>query len=143
VILPSLRQPVPEVAIVCDTSGSMNDELLGQVLTEVDGLLRTVGVRGGNVQVIACDAAAHRAQRVRRASEVKLLGGGGTDMGAGIDAAMELRPRPSVVIVLTDGYTPWPMAGPKGATVIVGLLGHLGYAPSPPAWARIVRIEAA
>ena len=41
----------------------------------------------------------------------------------GIDAAMELRPRPSVVIVLTDGYTPWPAAAPRAATVVVGLLG--------------------
>jgi predicted metal-dependent peptidase len=141
VILPSLRQPVPEIAVVCDTSGSMDDGLLATVLAEVDGLLQTVGVRGQSVRVIACDAAANTAQRVRSASQVQLLGGGGTDMGAGIDAAMDLRPRPSVVIVLTDGYTPWPPTAPPFATVVVGLLG-VG-APEPPSWARVVHIEAA
>ena len=141
IVMPSLRQPVPEIAIVCDTSGSMHDELLTMVLAEVDGLLRTVGVRGQNVRVIACDAAAHTAQRVRSATQVQLLGGGGTDMGAGIDAAMTLRPRPSVVIVLTDGYTPWPSRGPRRATVVVGLLGPRP--PEAPSWARAVRIEAA
>ena len=141
IVLPSLRQPVPEIAIVCDTSGSMDDELLTTVLSEVDGLLRTVGVRGHNIRVIACDAAAHSAQRVRSAGQIQLFGGGGTDMGAGIDAAMALRPRPSVVIVLTDGYTPWPAAAPRSATVVVGLLGPVP--PQPPSWARVVRIEAA
>ena len=62
-------------------------------------------------------------------------------MGAGIDAAMALRPRPSVVIVLTDGYTPWPAAAPRSATVVVGLLGPRP--PEPPSWARVVHIEAA
>jgi predicted metal-dependent peptidase len=114
---------------------------LTTVLTEVDGLLRTVGVRGHNVRVIACDAAAQSAQRVRTAAQVELFGGGGTDMRVGIDAAMALRPRPGVVIVLTDGYTPWPAGAPRSATVVVGLLGQ---APPPaPSWARVVRIEAA
>jgi predicted metal-dependent peptidase len=118
----------------------MHDELLAIVLAEVDGLLRTVGVRGQSVRVIACDAAAHTAQRVRSASQVQLIGGGGTNMGAGIDAAIELRPRPSVIVVLTDGYTPWPPNGPAVATVIVGLLGG-ALAPEPPAWARVVHID--
>ena len=42
-------------------------------------------------------------------------------MGKGIQAAMELKPTPDVVVVLTDGFTPWPDKPPK-AKVIVGLL---------------------
>lgn len=140
-VLPTLRQPVPEVAVVCDTSGSMSDELLALVLAEVEGLLSTVGVRGQSVRVIACDAAAHTAQRVSSAAQVQLYGGGGTDMGAGIAAAAELRPKPSVIVVLTDGYTPWPLAPPSGTHVVVGLLGPAP--PAAPSWARSVHIEAA
>ena len=139
VVLPALRRPVPEVAVVCDTSGSMTDGLLGEVLAEVQGILRSVGVRDRGVRVLSCDAAVHVARRVTSARSVELVGGGGTNMGAGIDAALRSRPRPSVVVVLTDGYTPWPPEPPKACTVVVGLLGA---APPPaPAWARTVRIE--
>jgi hypothetical protein len=64
-------------------------------------------------------------------------------MGAGIQAAAELRPRPSVVIVLTDGFTPWPRRRPGGIRVVVGLLGEGKGPPGcpPPEWARTVLIE--
>jgi predicted metal-dependent peptidase len=74
---------------------------------------------------------------------VQLAGGGGTDMGSGIESAAALRPRPSVVIVLTDGYTPWPDQPPPGIRVIVGLLTE-GMRPpgwAPPEWAQTVVIE--
>jgi predicted metal-dependent peptidase len=138
VILPALRRPVPEVAVVCDTSGSMTEDLLAMALAEVEGLLRALGM-ARQLRVLACDVAAGPAQRVTSARHVTLVGGGGTDMGAGIEAAGALRPRPAVTVVLTDGYTPWPAAAPKGMRVIAGLLGS--QAPDAPVWARPVRID--
>jgi hypothetical protein len=138
VVLPALRRPVPEVAVVCDTSGSMTEDLLAMVLAEVEGLLRALGL-ARQVRVLACDTAVAPAQRVSSARQVELIGGGGTDMGAGIGAAAALRPRPAVTVVLTDGYTPWPAAGPKGMRVVVGLLGE--GAPDAPPWTRSVRVE--
>jgi predicted metal-dependent peptidase len=140
VVLPSLRRPVPEVAVVCDTSGSMTETQLTTVLTELEGLLSAVGVRRQSVRVLSCDVTAHAVQRVSSAREVRLYGGGGTDMGAGILAALATRPKPAVIVVLTDGYTPWPPTAPKGTRVIVGLLGD--HPPQAPAWARAVRIDA-
>ena len=140
VILPALRRPVPEVAVVCDTSGSMTEDLLAMVLAEVEGLLRSLGL-ARRLRVLACDTAAAPAQRVSSARQVTLVGGGGTDMGVGIAAAAALRPRPAVCVVLTDGYTPWPSADPKGMRVVVGLLGD--GAPDAPEWARSVRVHAA
>ena len=64
------------------------------------------------VTVLSCDAAVHTVARVRRARDVRLGGGGGTDMRVGLAAAAELRPRPDLVVVLTDGYTPWPERPP-------------------------------
>jgi predicted metal-dependent peptidase len=138
VVLPALRRPVPEVAVVCDTSGSMTDDLLAMVLAEVEGLLRALGL-ARQVRVLACDTAVAPAQRVTAARQVQLIGGGGTNMGAGIAAAVALRPRPAVTVVLTDGHTPWPAEAPKGTRVVVGLLG--AQPPEPPRWARAVRIE--
>ena len=122
VVLPALRRPVPEVAVVCDTSGSMTEDLLALVLAEVEGLLRALGL-ARQVRVLACDTAVAPAQRVNSARQVQLIGGGGTNMGAGIAAAAALRPRPAVTVVLTDGHTPWPADAPKGMRIVVGLIG--------------------
>ena len=140
VVLPALRRPVPEVAVVCDTSGSMTEDLLAAALAEVEGLLRSLGL-ARQVRVLACDTAVGPARRVTSARQVQLVGGGGTDMGAGIAAAAALRPRPAVTVVLTDGFTPWPDRAPRGTRVVVALLGDA--APDGPGWARAVRVPSA
>ena len=66
-------------------------------------------------------------------------GGGGDVFARGITAAAALKPRPGLVVVLTDGYTPWPAGAPRGVAVVVGLIGAA--APNAPAWARSVRID--
>jgi predicted metal-dependent peptidase len=139
VVLPALRRPVPEVAVVCDTSGSMTEELLAAALAEVEGLLRAVGL-ARQLRVLACDTAVGPARRVSSARQVELVGGGGTDMGEGIAAAALLRPRPAITVVLTDGFTPWPDEPPRGMRVVIGLLGD--DAPDAPDWARAVRVPA-
>lgn len=140
VVMSAMQRPVPEVAVVVDTSGSMSEQLLGRALAEVEGLLRSLGLGRRRLPVLACDVAAHSVRRVSSARQVELLGGGGTNMGEGIEAARRLRPAPSVVVVLTDGFTPWPAAAPKGLRVVIGLLRE-GGSPPPP-WARAVAIEA-
>ncbi|MGH1490956.1 MAG: vWA domain-containing protein [Acidimicrobiales bacterium] len=146
VILPALQRPTIEVAVVCDTSASVSDELLGAAMSEVDGLLRATGTR--SVRLLACDDAVRTVSRVTNGRNVDLLGGGGTDMAIGIDAAMEQRPQPQLIVVLTDGYTPWPDVAPRAA-VVVGLLteseGSAGHVPgmSPiaaPSWAKTIPI---
>ncbi|MEO6121903.1 MAG: VWA-like domain-containing protein, partial [Acidimicrobiales bacterium] len=143
-------RPTPEVVVLCDTSGSMSNEQLAQALAEIDGLLRGIGLARSQIRVMSVDAAVHRVKRVSSSRHVELVGGGGTDMTAGLAAAARLRPRPSVVVVLTDGMTPWPSAPPKGFGVVVGLIGaptvgpgRGGRAWEPPPWARVVHIDAA
>jgi predicted metal-dependent peptidase len=135
VVLPSLRQPLPQVAMVLDTSGSMSDDMLAQAVGEVGGVLRSLGLGRRNLRVICCDAQAYAHQRILDARDVRLLGGGGTDMGKGLAAACELRPRPDLVIVLTDGHTPWPGRAPDGVRVVVGLMDSDGRTPD---WATTV-----
>lgn len=137
IVLPAMRQPnPPRVSIVIDTSGSMSDEMLTWALSETQGVLRSLGSSSRSVRVISCDAKAE-VQRVNNVSRVLLQGGGGTDMRVGIDAAMAQHDKPDAVVVITDGYTPWPDEPLKGATLIVALTDEAA-ADQVPAWARKV-----
>lgn len=142
VILPGWRRPNPRVACVVDTSGSVDDVLLGRAMAEVDGALRGLGVGGGDVTVLACDAAVHAVKRVRRARDAVLVGGGGTDLRVALAAIERLRPRPTLCVVLSDGYTPWPDRPPPGCAVVVALLLREGQeAPPVPEWATAIRCQ--
>lgn len=139
VVLPSLRRPLPRVAVVVDTSGSMGDDDLAAALAEVTGVLREVGAGGNRVTVLACDAAVRAVARVSAVDQVELAGGGGTDMAAGVRAALAVPDPPNIVVVLTDGHTPWPPE-PVSARLIAALIGP--GAPEPPPWAETVRVPA-
>jgi predicted metal-dependent peptidase len=135
VVLPSLHEPVPRVAVVIDTSGSMRDDEIATALGEVEGVLRALG-KDGQVTVLSVDAKVHNRRQVTSASQIDLIGGGGTDMAAGIAGALEARPRPDVVVVITDGFTPWPATAPAGVRVVVATTTDR----EGPAWARSIRI---
>lgn len=142
VVRPGWRRPNPTVACVVDTSGSVDDVLLGKAMAEVDGALRGLGVAGSDVTVLSCDAAVHTVQRLRKATDATLVGGGGTDLRVALAAVDRLRPRPTLVVVFTDGYTPWPDLPPAGCAVVVALLLRRGdVAPPVPAWATGVRCQ--
>ena len=129
--LPGAYGRLPRVAVVVDTSGSVSDAMLAQALGELRGVLRS----GARVTLYSVDAEVHHVQRVFRGDPVVLYGGGGTDMRVGIARALE--DGHDLVVVLTDGYTPWPEVPPR-ARVVVGLLGNCPNQPPP--WAKVVRI---
>ncbi|MFE9563950.1 VWA-like domain-containing protein [Streptomyces sp. NPDC006487] len=149
-VLPSLRRRPPRVSVVIDTSGSVSDAELGSALLEVTAISRAVGGRRDLITVVPCDASARIAHPLCRAEGIPLLGGGGTDLRTGFATALRSAPRPDVIVVLTDGQTPWPGTRPPCRTV-VGLFPRTGrrrswdedrdYVPdAPPAWARVVEI---
>ncbi|MFH8838105.1 VWA-like domain-containing protein [Streptomyces sp. NPDC017868] len=150
-VLPSLRRSPPRVSVVIDTSGSVSDAELGSALLEVTAIARAVGGRRDLVSVLPCDAAARLVHPLCRAEGIPLVGGGGTDLRTGFAAALRARPRPDVLVVLTDGQTPWPSERPPCRTV-VGLFPRArssrswrehdpDYVPDgPPEWARVVDI---
>jgi predicted metal-dependent peptidase len=142
VVLPSLRRHPPRVCVIIDTSGSVSDAELGSALLEVAAIARAVGGRRDLVSVLSCDAAAGIAYPLCRAEGIPLTGGGGTDLRAGF--ARALPSHPDVVVVLTDGQTPWPSSRPPCRTVI-GLFPRPvstddEFGDPPPDWARVVRI---
>ncbi|MFF3559207.1 VWA-like domain-containing protein [Streptomyces sp. NPDC002574] len=151
VVLPSLRRRPPRVCVVIDTSASVSDTELGSALLEVAAISRAVGGRRDMVTVVPCDASARVVHPLCRGEGIPLVGGGGTDLRTGFATALRTRPRPDVVVVLTDGQTPWPEAAPACRTV-VGLFprqfsssddheNNPFYVPDkPPDWARVVEI---
>ncbi|MFB9553416.1 vWA domain-containing protein [Streptomyces roseoviridis] len=149
-VLPSLRRRPPRVSVIIDTSGSVSDAELGSALLEVAAISRAVGGGRDLVRVLPCDASAGVVHSLCRVEGIPLLGGGGTDLRTGFATALRVPPRPDVIVVLTDGQTPWPVRPP--CRTVVGLFSRPGparpvneenpdYTPKgPPDWARVVRI---
>lgn len=139
VVLPGQRRPVPRVAVIVDTSASVDDALLARALGEVDAVLLALGVPGTDLTVYSVDAAVHTVQRLRSARDATLAGAGGTDLRHGFAAIDRQRPRPDVVITFTDADTPWPAAPPPGTAVIAAVLGRRHQTlPATPDWAARV-----
>lgn len=135
-MLPRLRRPVPNVLVAADTSGSMG--LSGEdVLREINGVIKAIGAE---VTFIACDAEVHAKARVRSIEEVlpKLQGGGGTDFRPVFAAMEQMRPRPEILVFLTDGMGSYPSAPPAGVKVIWTVVGH--YKQTPP-WGHVIDVE--
>ena len=138
ILTPSLRgDRTARIAIVVDTSGSMGPAELQRALTEVAAVLRVFQYP---VTVIPCDATPRDPVRLTAAAEAfrvnELPGGGGTDMVAGIEAALALKPRPDSVLVLTDGFTPYP-ATTYATPVIFGIFDldeQSRFLPPDPPW---------
>ena len=122
IVTPALRRPLVTVAAVVDTSGSMGQSELDAAMAEVKGVITAAGIGTQRLMVLACDAAVGATSRVRRVEDVQLVGGGGTDMRVGIATAEASRPHPDVVVVFTDGYTPWPDR-PTRARLVVAIIG--------------------
>jgi len=155
-ILPGLVHPVPEVAVVIDTSGSMLSAfssgrqadaeslgtLLEQAMSETRDIVKSFGASVG-VQVFATDTDVAWSGKVFNPNQIVIAGGGGTDITAGMNAAYNAQPRPQALIVLTDGATPWPPSAPPNMTTIIGIVGSSedeieGAGWGLPDWARSV-----
>jgi predicted metal-dependent peptidase len=140
IVLPAMDKYLPFVAVVVDTSGSMSQKQLAQGLAEIKGVLNALG-HGERVIVFSVDAQASACQTVFNPNQVKLTGGGGTDMGVGIEAAAQHRPTPNIIIVFTDGMTPWPSKPPPRSKVTICICSDRS--PPTPSWASTVRVPVA
>jgi len=141
IVVPGLRDSEPpRIAVIVDTSGSMTQRELGEALGEIHGIMRSVGM-SEPLAVIACDTKAEPPQyiRDRRAiGDLKLIGGGGTDLRAGIEAALELPRKPSLVVLLTDGQSPYPIKRPDHNVEFLMVLAEGIANPEIPNWIQVI-----
>ena len=133
---PVLAVPAGQIAVVLDTSGSTGEGDHAQAFSEIDAVL-TKAVAGAAVTVLSVDDDIH-SKRVTHTRQIAPLGGGGTDMAAGIETAAQACP--AAVIVITDGYTRWPPSPPPGARRVIGALPRSGWMHRVPGWIHAIVI---
>jgi predicted metal-dependent peptidase len=140
-IMASYYQPRPRPGFLIDTSNSMENAQLARAVAELGGLTRQLGY-GAEVAVACCDAAVHDARKAFTAAKVELYGGGGTDIGAGlqwfIDGASGAI---DLLIVVTDCHTPWPEQAPPFPVITIRVGDGV-----PPPWGdwgtnKVITIE--
>lgn len=132
------------LTVVIDTSGSMNGEPIKHCMAEVYGILKQVHQK---VWLIPCDAIDYEPILLKSTADllrlVQLPGGGGTNMIEGVEAALRMEPAPDTVLVLTDGYTPYPTQL-YDTPVVWGIIQQGASSPSilpPPPWPKDAIIE--
>ena len=137
-VLPALRAPVPQVAVVADTSGSMGEQEMVDAMSETRGVLAAAGA---NVVFCACDADVHALKPVRTWQEAAamLKGGGGTSFIPAFEALEKINPRPNVIIFVTDGMGPAPKVAPAWSKVIWLLVGP--HRTVPASWGEVVELK--
>lgn len=108
IIMPTFYQPRPRPGFLIDTSSSMQNPQLARAIAELGGLTRQLGY-ASEVVVACCDAAVHRVKHVFNAAQVQMYGGGGTDLGTGLQWFVDRKSGPiDLLVVVTDCCTPWP-----------------------------------
>ena len=139
-VLPRTVHPVPKVAIVVDTSGSMGERELTDALRETKGILSALGAPA---TFVSCDAAVHEMRAVTTVADAaKLLkGGGGTDFRPAFDALARERERADLVVFVTDGFGPAPAAAPTWCKVIWLLTSSWGAPTVPAPWGEAIVMQ--
>ncbi len=137
IIQPSLIDHAVNLAVVIDTSGSMNEKQLGEAIKIVAGVLKAMP-RRESVRVMAADAACYKVQSIFNEMKIELDGGGGTDMTGAIVTASQFKPKPDLVLLLTDGFTSYP-DGPTDDVPCCAIIVSEGEA-SAPDWIDQVKV---
>ncbi|HMO18462.1 MAG TPA: VWA-like domain-containing protein [Oligoflexia bacterium] len=128
-IMPRNFHQTYRIGIVLDTSGSM----LGKPITEAYRELAGLCSHAGKCTVICCDADPAPAKEIfgGNVHNLKLLGGGGTDMRVGIKQFEASKEKVDVVIVFTDGATPWPLENEMPPFSLIAAIVSKGSIPPP------------
>ena len=136
IVLPSLRGSIPDIAVGEDTSGSMGGKDIARALAETAGILSTVQ---GNIKIYAGDTQVYEKQIVRRIEDVRLTGGGGTDMGAIIQAMDD--DKCSFGIIITDVYTNWPNKRPRHLKKVIIVLTQDNERANVPDFYEVITVD--
>jgi predicted metal-dependent peptidase len=116
-LMPSFHQPRPRPGFLIDTSGSMQDSQLARAVAELAGLTRQLGY-STDVVVACCDVVVHDVRKMFSSGQLAMIGGGGTNIGVGIQWFVDHGPIDLLVIV-SDCVTPWPVERPPFPVITI------------------------
>jgi predicted metal-dependent peptidase len=131
--VPSFLKEKLSVAVFCDTSGSIADEDITDFKSECVGILNAFD----NVDMIFgyCDAVVQDVYELNTGEDDKLVyskpkGGGGTDMREIFKWLVKNEKKPDVIVILTDGYTPFPEATEVEGSKVMWVISEQGISES-------------
>lgn len=105
-----------EIIFIGDTSGSISQDDLNQVVAEVQAVADLM--QPEKIRLMWADAEVAGEQEFECGEPLvfKPVGGGGTDMRVPLKKCEDYEAQ--VVVLLTDGYTPWPDAPPPFPLIV-------------------------
>lgn len=133
---------VEDILFMIDTSGSMSDDMITAAYSEVKGAIDQFdGKLKGWLGFF--DAAIIEPQPFKDEEEFKVIkpaGGGGTDFHIIFSYVTQnmTEKTPASIIILTDGYAPFPKESMAGGIPVLWLLNN---DEVDPPWGKIARIE--
>jgi predicted metal-dependent peptidase len=135
---PTMLDYIPRPIVIIDTSASMDRKRLQRAISLVADVVNAlpdqqfVHIVAGDTQIETCTKA-FRSEQIHEKDI--LVGGGGTDMGRIMENAIKKFPDGDAVLVVTDGYTPWPSVQPRIACFAALTEGKRG---QEPAWLQCI-----
>ena len=133
--LPSRRErKMGPIVFVPDTSGSMMGDDMEKICSEIAHC--SMQTQPEHIRVVWADAAVQGEQMFApddfSYKALKPVGGGGTDMRVPLKHVEQYEPQ--VVVLMTDGYTPWPDSCPF-PVICICTTDH----PCPD-WMQVIRV---
>jgi predicted metal-dependent peptidase len=116
--LPSTKREEIEVTVAIDTSGSIDNDLLKDFLSEIIGISREFDQV--KVRILTCDTMVYDDYtltngNVARLAQLKIKGGGGTDFKPVFNKLKDSDTK--ALIYFTDGYGDFPKEAPRFTTI--------------------------
>lgn len=104
------------ICVIVDSSGSISDKELSRAIEEIRAVAELV--QPESIRVLSADTQVRSEQVLERGDTVAVTvsGGGGTDMCVPLVYVEQYNP--CVVILITDGHTPWPTAEPPYPLIV-------------------------
>lgn len=137
---PGLVQQQPEILVIRDSSASMAVPQLKTATSETIGIIKASGV--DSIWFMDADSGVALTKRVRVADfeTLGVHGRGGTNFIPAIEAAVKLKPKPDIIIYITDGDGLAPKHQPAGVEFIWCVVPS-PYKRKPANWGHLIIIS--